>query len=214
MTIKLSVFDMVGGEAVPNQITVIDTNNQEQIVAVSRIAPGSSVFTDGTEVYQIAASDDGANYALLGYDPAGLGFLSGSYVEVTSEPTASGTATYTGSYFATLWALTAKDVGTVNGTISLTADFSNSEAFGVISGRTAITGVGYNTVQIEESLGFSGSLDPSGNFDVLSGDVDTTGSLKGQVHGAGAVGIAQLSHVNGAVFANEDLIERSAFSVD
>ncbi len=207
-------FEMVNGQAVPDQVTITDINDVEQTVTLIRTAPGSQIFTDGSDVYQIAASADGANYALLGFDPFGFGFLSGSYIEVTSEPVASGTATYTGPYFATLWAQTAKDVGTVTGNLSLTADFTNSEAFGVITGRANNAGVDYNTAQINESLVFTGSLDGSGNFDVLSTDFDTSGRLIGVVHDSGAVGIGQLSHVNGAIVANEELIERSAFALD
>ena len=175
----------------------------------------NGLFTDGTgNLYGASFSGEGRSFAVVGYNPgtgSGGQFVGGYIRGVSGAPT-SGQAQYRGFYDGFMADATSPVA--ITGSASIDANFDAGTFAGLLDRRTLDAGAtAFNSGIVEADVAFGGTIDGLGRLRGGHLDADSLGSLTGQAHPDGVVGVVELTHQGGgsATSAVSDVTEVGTF---
>ena len=166
--------------------------------------------------YGATFSNEGRSFAIAGFSPSATGSTSGQmvggYVRGVSGAQTSGSAQYRGFYSGFM--ADASTPVSIVGTASIDANFTNNTFAGLIERRSLEAGAtGFNAGIIEADVGFGGTIDGLGRLRGGHLDTDSLGSLPGQAHPDGVVGMVEITHQGGGTTIT-DALEVGTFAVE
>ena len=188
---------------------------QRSTYAAPGLPPG--LFTDGTSsLFGASFSSDGSSFASVGFRTAtnGQGEYIGGYVRAAPNGPTTGTASYTGNYSGFM--ADGVTPTPIYGTTNVNADFDAGTFTADITNR-GLDGSGdaasFNGSVLAGDVSFAGTIDGTGMLRAGHDDGDSIGSMTGQSHARGVVGMVELSHA-GAGTRPSTALEVGTFSAE
>ena len=188
---------------------------QRSTYAAQGLPPG--LFTDGTSsLFGASFSSDGASFASVGFRTGtdGEGEYIGGYVRATDNAQTSGSASYSGDYSGFM--ADGSSPTPIYGVANIDADFDAGTFYANITDR-ALGGTGdvesFDQGILAGDVSFAGSIDGDGMLRAGHDDGNSVGSLTGQAHMRGVVGMVEVNH-SGAGTSPSTALEVGTFSAE